>query len=167
MLPALVVIQAEIDLYEGPPFGALRFSNEQHSRLTWGPIGLPCVAGDTGADNVFPSGRTAAIARDDVVEIQFTAVKDEPTVLAGVEVALEDIVAGELHFLFGHAIENEEQDHPGHADSKGDGVDTIRCVRAFGEVFPLAEVIGLKSTVIASEDNLGLSFEEESERSTG
>jgi len=76
-------------------------------------------------------------------------------------------VAGELHFLFGHAIENEEQDHPGHADSKGDGVDTIRCVRAFGEVFPLAEVVGLKCPVIASEDNLGLSFEEESERSTG
>ena len=167
MFPALVVIQAEIDLYEGSPFRALRFANEQHPRLARGPIGLPGVARDTRADNVFPGGGTAAIARDDVVEIQFTAVKDEPAVLAGVEVALEDVVASELHFLLGHAIKNQQQDHSGDADSKGDGVDTIRCVRAFGEIFPLPEVVGLKRPVIASEDNLGLSFEEESERSTG
>ena len=52
----------------------------------------------------------AAVAGDDVVEIEFPAVEVLGAILAGVLVALENVVPGELHFLVRQPVEKQEHD---------------------------------------------------------
>src|SRR5688572_29712641 len=104
MLPAIVILRPEVDLDKRTPLGPLRFADEMHVRLERGAIGLLRIARNAGAHNILPGGRAAAVPRDHMVEIQVLAFKDLPAILAGVLVALEDIVARELYFLLRHAI---------------------------------------------------------------
>ena len=57
MLPAFVLVQAQVDLDEGTPLGPLGLADEVHAGFLRRVIGLARVAGDAGADDVFPSGR--------------------------------------------------------------------------------------------------------------
>src|SRR5580765_5043359 len=82
MLPAIVLVQAEVDLNKWTPLRPLRFANEMHSRLLRRAIGLERVALDAGADNVFPRRRSAAITWNDVIQIQIVAVESLPAILA-------------------------------------------------------------------------------------
>ena len=118
MLPTIVLVEAEVDLHERPPFRPLRFADEVQPGLLRRAVGLLRVALDAGADDVFPRRRTAAVARQDVVEIQILALENLPAVLTGVAVALENVVAGEFDLLFGQAVEHDQQDHPRDADSE-------------------------------------------------
>ncbi len=68
MLPT-VVLDSEIDLDEGTPFRAFRFADEMHPRFLRRLIRFLRVASNAGANDVFPGGRTAAIPRNDVVEV--------------------------------------------------------------------------------------------------
>ena len=58
----------------------------------------------------------AAVARQDVIEIQFAAIKNVAAILAGVLVALENVVAREFHFLLRQTIEEQEHDDARDAD---------------------------------------------------
>ena len=102
MFPTVVPVQAEVDLHERPPFRPLRFADKVQPGLLRRAVGFLRVALDTGADDVFPRRRAAAVARQDVIQIQILAVEGAPAVLAGVFVALEDVVARELDFLLGN-----------------------------------------------------------------
>jgi len=62
----------------------------------------------------------AAVARDDVVEVQVLPVERLAAVLAGVFVALEDVVPGELHFLARQTVEHSEHDDARHAEAERD-----------------------------------------------
>ena len=77
--------------------------DEVQASLLGGAIGFASIAWDAGTDNVLPGGGTAPIARDDVVQIEIVAVEKFTAILTGVSVAFEDIMTGELHFLFGQA----------------------------------------------------------------
>lgn len=125
MFPAFVVSHPEIDLDERPPFGSFRFADQVHARFIRRMVGLAGITLDTGANDILPSGRTATITWNHMVEVQILSLKNFAAVLAGVLVALEDIVASELHFLLRHAIEEYQHDDARHANLKGDAADAF------------------------------------------
>ena len=100
-----MVLQAKVDLDKRTPLGPLRLSNEVHACFVRGAIGLECVARNAGTHDIFPRRRPAPIARHYMVEIQILPFKFLAAILAGVAVALEDIVPGEFDFFFGQPIE--------------------------------------------------------------
>ena len=59
---------------------------------------------------------------------------------------------GELHFLLGHAVKEEEQDDLGHANLEGDGADNVRAFVTAREVEPLAEGHGLERSAARFDD---------------
>lgn len=74
-----------------------------------------------------------------MVEIEVLAIEFMPAILAGVVIALEDIMPGEFHFLFRHPIEKEEQDHLGHTDLERDGADNVLTFITARKTEPLVE----------------------------
>jgi len=58
-------------------------------------ISLPAIAGVAAGNQVFPGGRTAARAGDDVVQRQLAGGEDLSAVLAGVAVAQQYVLAGQ------------------------------------------------------------------------
>src|SRR6185312_7090644 len=101
VLPAVVLMQAEIDLHEWPPFRAFRFAHQVHARFLRRAIRLERIALDARADNVLPRRRAAAIARNDVIEVQVLPVENMAAVLARVFVALENIRRVNFTSFFG------------------------------------------------------------------
>src|ERR1017187_9563447 len=91
VLPTVVVMQAEVDLDERPPLGPFGLADKMQAGLLGRAVGLLRVAFDAGADDVFPRRRAAAVARDDVIQVQILAVEDAAAVLAGVFVALKNV----------------------------------------------------------------------------
>ena len=77
-------------------------------------------------DDVIPGCLATTIARYSLVQIQFFAVQRLCAILAGVLVALEDVVTGKLDFLFWHPVENKKDDDPGYAIFERDGIDHLR-----------------------------------------
>jgi len=167
MFPAVVLVQGKVDLHERPPFRALRLAHQVHAGLERRAVGLAGVARDARADDVFPRRRAAAVARDDVIEIQILPIKNFPAILAGVFVALKDVVPGELHFLLRHPVIHEEQDDFRHADAKGDGVDGILVRRIGGDVAPFLKAEGAERAVGIVHHHLGLALKEKRERAAG
>ena len=106
MLPAIVLIQAELNLDERTPLRPLRLANQMHARFLWCPICFAGIALDTGANNIFPGRRPAPIPRDYVIQIQILAIEHATTILAGVLVPLENIVACKLDFFLRQMVIN-------------------------------------------------------------
>src|SRR5579884_2288169 len=96
MPPAIVVPAAEGEVDEWTPFRAHRFADEVHTGFVREPVAFARIARDARADDVFPRGRAAFVAWHDVVEVEFFAVENFAAVLAGVFVALKNIVPREL-----------------------------------------------------------------------
>ena len=118
MFPAVVLLQTQTDLYKRTPLGPLRFADEMQAGFLWRAVGFMRIALNTGANNVFPRGRAAAVTWDNVIEIEILAIKYFTAILAGVLVALENIMAGELNFLFRQMIKNTKENHARNADAK-------------------------------------------------
>lgn len=161
MFPAVVNGCSEVYLNEGTPLRALGLPNESESGLGWGPVCLERITRDAGADDILPGCRSTSVARDDVIQIQIFAIECFVTVLAGISIAFEDVVAGEFDLLFGEAIEHEQQNDARDADLERDGVDTV-VVLGFdrGEVSPLIEVERVERSVIGADDDLSVALEQ-------
>ena len=157
------MLEAEVDLDERTPLGPLGLADEMQAGFERSAIGLARITLDARADDVFPRRRAAAIAGNDVIQVQVLAVEDVSTVLAGVPVALKDVVPGELDFLLRQAVEEDKQDDAGNADPERDRVDAFRMRFLLGEVMPLAEIESLEGAVGAVEDDLGAALEQERE----
>ena len=97
-----------------------------------------------------------------MVEVEVLAVELMPAILAGVVVALEDVMARELHFLLRHPVEKEQQDDLGHADRKRDGADNIAAFVSTGKTEPLVEGHGLERAAVGL-DHLRVPLIEEHE----
>jgi hypothetical protein len=167
MLPTVMTVQAEVNLHKGTPLGPLGLANEMDPGFLRSVIGFLGIALDAGANNVFPRGGAAAVARDDVVEIQILALENDTAILAGVFVALKDVVARELHLFLGHAIIHEEQDDARDADAKGDGGNGFLVRGAFGEIAPFGKIESAERTVLGVDDNLGVALKKQSEGAPG
>ena len=125
MPPAFVLRRGEGDVQEWPPLRPLRFADQYHLNFLRAAIAFARVTRNARANHVFPRRRSAAIARHHVIEIQIVAIKSHAAVLAGILVALENIVARKLHFLLRKPIEKEEHDHARHADLPRDRLDEL------------------------------------------
>src|SRR5439155_9586720 len=106
--PTLVLRGGERDVQERPPLRPLRFANQTHLRFLRQTIAFARVTRNARANHVFPSRRSAAVARHYVIEIQIVTVESLAAILAHVLVPLENIVAGKLHVPFRDRFEKEE-----------------------------------------------------------
>ncbi len=118
MLPTIVTVQAEADLHKGTPLGPTGLANQVQACFLWRVIGLFGIALDAGANNVLPRCRPAAVARDDMVQVQVLAFEDDAAILAGVFVPLKDVVPRELDLFLGQTIVNQKENDPWNANTK-------------------------------------------------
>ena len=118
MFPAFVMARAKIDLDKRPPLRTFRLPDQVQTGFLRRVICLARVAGNAGANDVLPRGGTAAIPRNDVIQIQVLAFENFSAVLAGIAIPLENVMSGKLHFFFWQAIKHHQQNHARHADSK-------------------------------------------------
>ena len=150
MFPTVVMVQVEVDLHKGTPFGSLGLADEVHAGFLRGAVRFAGIALDAGANDVFPRGGAAAVAGNDVVEVQVFALEYLAAVLAGVFVPFKNVVPREFHFFLGHAIEHDQQDDPRHANAEGDGFYGFGMRFTQREIVPLSEIVSAKGTVIRS-----------------
>src|SRR4051812_28598089 len=108
MPPAFVQLAIERDVHERAPFRALGFADELHPALIRQAVTLARVARNARADDVFPRGQAAFVARDDVIEIQVAAVEMLAAILAGGFVAPQENLPGELYFPSPPAVGHEQ-----------------------------------------------------------
>lgn len=167
MFPGIVVAHPEIYLDERPPLWTFGFADEVEAGFLRGAVGFFGITLDAGANDIFPGGRAAAIARDHVVKIQVAPIEHLAAILAGVVVAFEDIVAREFHFLLRHPVEEAEQDDARHADPERNGMDAFRVRLLIRKIVPLRKVVGLEGPIGVVEDHLRVPFEEEREGAPG
>lgn len=148
---------------EGAPAGALGFFEQGHIGLVREAVPFAGIAGNAGADDVFPSGLAAALTGKDVIEVESVPVEALSTVLAGVVVSFVDVLPGEFDFLAGETVELAEDDDSGYADEKTHGLDHFPGGFALGKVMPTREVVGEIIVVLVAPDNVGVLLVEQSE----
>ena len=108
----------------------------------------------------------SAAPRSPVVEIEVAAVEMFSAILAGVAVALEDVVAGEFHLLARHPVEKHEHDDARHAEAEARGLHHVGIRFARTEVAPAFVIVGGKGTIVGVDD-LRVSLAEKRERPAG
>jgi hypothetical protein len=161
MFPAIVLIQAELDLHEWTPLRSLRLPNQMHSRFLRCAVRLKRIALDARAHDVLPGGRAAAIARNHVVQVQILPVEHPAAVLARILVALENVMAREFDLFLGEMIIDHQEDHARDADSEGNCPDRFRMRFLLGEIMPLGKAKGLEGAIGPIQDRLGMTLKEQ------
>lgn len=130
-------------------------------------ISLTRVAWDAGADDIFPSGLTAAIAGEDMVDIETATVEDGSAVLAGVLIAFEDIVPGEFDLFFRQAIKETEDDDARDTNLERDRLEHFRLGMRDGKIAPACVVVCEKITRSVGSDDLCVPLIKQDEGPTG
>ena len=164
MPPAFVLRRRKCDLHKRAPLRAFRFANQTHLCFPWQTVAFSRIARDTGANHVLPGGESAAVARHDVIEIQVVPLKNLAAVLAGVLVALENIVPRKFHFLFRQPIEEEQHDHTRHPNLPRNRRDDFVIGRGGGEVAPTVEVMGQEIVFVIGGNHVSMARVNERER---
>jgi len=167
MLPAIVPVQAEIDLHKRTPLRPLRLADEMQPRFLRCVVRFLRVALDARANNVLPGRRPAAVAGDDMVQVQIFALKNPAAILARVLVPLKNVMPRELHFLLRHSIVNQKQDNARNADAKRNRVDGLVLRRILRKIAPLIEIESAERPVLCVHDCLGLALKKQSQRAAG
>ena len=98
-------LRVEGDVDERPPLRTLRFADQSHAGLMRQPVAFARVAGNARADDVFPGGGAAAVARDHVVEV----LSRSAAVLACAD------IAGEHGSPRAGGVRGGVGDHPNHS----------------------------------------------------
>ncbi len=167
MSPALVLLGGERYLHKRPPFRPFRFADQCHARFVWQTVSFARVAGNTGANHVFPRRGTAFVTRQNVIQVQFAAVENLAAILAGVFVPLENIVPRKFHFLLRQPIEEQEDDDARHADFPRNGCDHFGFRSGFGKVQPAVEIVREKIVFRIGRNNLSVSLVNQSKGAAG
>ena len=105
MTPTLIDTACEGDVDKGSPLGALGLLEKLHPSLVREAVSLACVAGDAGANDVFPGCLAAPVPWEDMIDVQAGSIEDGSAVLAGILITLKHIQSSELHLLFRETIE--------------------------------------------------------------
>ena len=148
MLPAIVILRAEIHLDEWPPFRPLRLADQVHARFDRSAIRLPGITPDARAHDIFPSRRPPAIPRHYVIEVQILTFEQLSAVLAGVLIALEDVVPCEFHLFLRHPVKEHQHNDSGNPDAKRNRGNALRMRLLLGNIVPLFEVVRLEGAVV-------------------
>jgi hypothetical protein len=80
-----------------------------------------------------------------VVEIQIAPVKSSAAVLAGIFIALKNIVPCELYFLPGKPVVPQQQNYARNAQAKGHRRDGVRVRLGLGEILPFTKAESLEA----------------------
>ena len=123
MAPAFVLRRLKCDLDKRAPFRALWFADQRHVCFTREAIALLRITRNAGANDIFPRGRSAAIARDNMIEVEIVAIEDVAAVLAGILVPLENVMSRKLYFFFRQSIEEQQHNDARNADFERDRRD--------------------------------------------
>ncbi|MDB6146337.1 MAG: hypothetical protein JWO45_1, partial [Spartobacteria bacterium] len=129
-------------------------------------VALAGIAGDTRANNVFPSGLATAVARHDVIEVKLAAVENVTAILAGIFVALEDIVPGKLHFFLRQPVKKQKNNDAWHPNFPRDGSDNFLFRGGGREIAPAFEIMRQKIICIIRRHDVGVAGVNQRERAT-
>ncbi len=166
VFPTLMRLGGKRNIYKGSPFRALRLAGKLHSRLVRQTISLLRIAGDTGANDIFPSCLSPSIPWKNVIQIQLLARLHAVAILACVFVTLENIVSGELHLFFRQSFKKQENNNPRHPDLHRDRLRHLIFGIATGKIPPTREIVGDEALPSLCSDHLGMTLIEESESPT-
>lgn len=136
MGPAGVNTPGKCDVHKRAPPGTLWFPEKLHTGFVRKSVSLAGVAGDARANYVFPCGLPTAVARQHMVDVKVGSFEAVAAILAGVFVALEDIVPRKLHIFFGQSVEEAEHDDPRYADPERNGLEHPRFGIGEGKMSP-------------------------------
>lgn len=117
-----------------------------HLRLVGEPIALSRIAGDAGADDVFPGRLTSPVSGKDMIEIEIAPILGLSAILTGVLIALEYVVTGEFHFFLRKTFEEQEDDDSRDSDIDRNRFDHFGFRTETGEVLPTMEIMGEEIT---------------------
>src|SRR5438067_370526 len=103
-----------------------------------------------------------------MIEVELLALENLAAILAGIVVALEDIVAGKLHFLLRQPIEKQKYDDARHPDLPRDRRDhfVLGFRRGDGNVEPAREIVGREIVLLVGRDDLRVSLVKEGKGAT-
>jgi hypothetical protein len=109
--PLSVARSGHVSGDEWGPGWPSRLPSQPHPRLFRRAPPLQAIALQASANDVLPGREPAARARDDMIQVQVASRLPDPTVLARVAVAHEDVVPTEPNLATGDAIKGDEEDH--------------------------------------------------------
>lgn len=157
MFPEVVLWSRKSNLYKRPPFWPLRFPYQTHVRFAREPVSLASITGDARANDVFPRGRSPAIPRYDMIEIEFAAIENMTAVLAGILVALEHVVPGKFHFLLWKSIENQKHNDPRDSNLERNRRDQFVVGRVCRQTPPAFEIMRHEIVRLIRRNDVGMS----------
>ncbi len=102
-----------------------------------------------------------------MIEIQLVALKNLTAILAGVLVALKNVVPRKLHFLLRETIEKEQYDHPRHANFPRNSRDHLVFWRGRRKITPTLEIMRHKIVGFIRRNNMGVPGINQRERAPG
>jgi hypothetical protein len=141
VFPEIVLGRRKRNLDKRPPLRPLRFANQAHVRFAREPVTLAGIAWDAGANHIFPSRCSPAVAGHNVIEIQFAAIEHIAAVLAGILVPLKHIMTGEFHFLFRESIKHKQDNHPRDPDLERNSRNYFMIRRVGRQIAPTFEIV--------------------------
>ena len=118
MFPRIVARFAELEMQHRAPLRTLRLLQQMHPGLVRQTVPLPGIARDAGADHIFPSGLSSTVSWEDMVDIEMAPVKVNAAVLAGILIALKDIVPREFDLFLWQAVKEAKDNDPGDTDAQ-------------------------------------------------
>ena len=151
------------DMHERAPLRSLRLANQTHVRFLWEPVAFACVTLNARANHIFPCRRPASIPRHDMIQIQFVSLENIAAILAGVLVALENVVTRKLHFLFRETIKKEQHNHARDANLPRNGCDHFVFWRGYPKIAPTFEIVRQKIARFVRRDDVGMARIDERE----
>ena len=102
-----------------------------------------------------------------MVEIQILPFKMVTAILAGISIALENVVAREFDFLLREPVKDEQHDHSRDANLKGNRSNEFLAAAFLGQAFPLGKIKCVKRSVGGFENDLRASFKQQGQSSPG
>ena len=143
-------------MHERTPLRSLRLSNQTHVGFLREPVAFARVTLNARANHIFPCRRPASVPRHDMIEIQLISLENPAAILAGVFVALENIVTRKLHFLLRETIKKEQHNHARDSDLPRNGRDHFVFWCSYRKIAPTFEIMRQKIVSFVRRDDVGM-----------
>jgi len=165
LLPALVSLVAEVDVYEGVFFRFYGSLDEGQASLFWRSATLFDITFGAGADDICPARLSSHTSRNDVVERKLAGGLFFAAILAAVFVSCEDISSVELDIVSRQAVVEQKANDSGHGDVEVDGRDPVLAIRLEGAfelayLAPALEVVVRVAALFEGDDFCKLSAQQ-------
>ena len=91
-----------------------------------------------------------------MIEIQLISLENIAAILAGVLVALENVVTRKLHFFLRETIKKEQHNHARDSDLPRNGRDHFVFWRGYRKIAPAFEIVRQKIACFVRRDDVGM-----------